>query len=265
MVFADLHTHTTNSDGSLTLATLPDAARDAGVEVVAVTDHDRTHPGLDGPITDLDGITVIHGIELRVEAPHERVDLLGYGVRETDALADLVSLLQRDRVERGRRIVENVESHLDVTLDVAIEPGVGRPHVARAIDAHPDTDLDYRGAFDELIGDDGPCFVARSVPDFVDGLSVLREACGLVGLAHPFRYEDPERALDLCADLDAVERYYPYDPPRDPTPVDRAVDEYDLVVTGGTDAHEHELGVAGLSRTQFEAFCAALDPPDSHR
>jgi len=156
MVYADLHVHTRLSDGTLTLETIPDAAEAAGVEVVGVTDHDRFHPDFDGPVVERDGVTLIHGIELRVEAADGRVDLLGYGLERTDALQAEVERIQRDRRKRGRAIVECVEDRLGIDLDVEIREGLGRPHVARAIEDHPETDLDYDAAFDELIGNDGP-------------------------------------------------------------------------------------------------------------
>jgi predicted metal-dependent phosphoesterase TrpH len=87
-VVADLHVHTTNSDGSLTVDALAGAARRASLSAVAVTDHDRLHPALDAPVSTRDGLTVIHGIELRVEADDQRVDLLGYGVEPTAALRE---------------------------------------------------------------------------------------------------------------------------------------------------------------------------------
>lgn len=251
MVVADLHTHTTNSDGTLTLATLPAAAERAGLDAVAVTDHDRTHPDLDEPVVELDGVTVIHGIELRVDVGEFRVDLLGYGVTPTDELHSLVDHLQTDRIERGRKIVERVESHTGVDLDVPLEEGVGRPHIARAIE-ESEADYDYEGAFEHLIGNHGPCFVARDVPDFETGRDILAEACGVVGLAHPFRYPDPERALELVEGLDAVERYYPYGREVDESLLAAAVSEHDLLVTGGSDAHDEELGLAGLDQAEFD-------------
>lgn len=256
MVVADLHVHTTNSDGTLTLETLADAAEAAGVGTVAVTDHDRLHPDLRTPVARLDDLTVVHGIELRVEAPEERVDLLGYGARRTDDLEALVEHLQTDRIERGREIIERVEERLGVDLPVEPREGLGRPHIARAIEEA--TEYSYGDAFDELIGNDGPCFVARDVPSFEDGLEVLAAACGVVSLAHPYRYEDPEAALELCADLDAVERFYPYDREVDPRPLERAVERHDLLVTGGSDAHDETLGRAGLDRDAYRRFRAAL-------
>lgn len=257
MVVADLHVHTTNSDGTFTLDTLPEKAHEAGVEVVAITDHDRTHPDISAPITELDGITVIHGIELRVETPEQRLDLLGYGVIETPELTALIERLQKNRVERARAIVECVEQQTGVDLDIALEPGVGRPHIARAIEAS-DAPYDFQEAFDELIGDDCPCYVARAIPDFAEGRDCLRDACAVVGLAHPFRYEQPAHALDRAATLDAIEIPYPYGRPVDIEPARRVVDEHDLLVTGGSDAHDTALGKAGLDREQFEKFEATL-------
>ena len=256
MVVADLHVHTTNSEGTLAPDEVPAAARQAGLEAVAVTDHDRFAPDVDGPVVERDGVTLIRGIELRVDAGDQRVDLLGYGLEPTAALRAACERIQRDRVERGRAIFECVEDRLGTSLPVEPRPGIGRPHVARAVAAV--SDYDVQGAFDELIGDDGPCYVAREVPSFERGRDLLREACALVGLAHPLRYSDPAGALDLCRTLDAVERWYPYGDAVDPAPVDRAIERHDLVPTGGSDAHGAELGLAGLDREAFERVRTAL-------
>ena len=250
MVVADLHVHTTRSDGSLTLDTLPDAAARAGVDAVAVTDHDRIHPDLAGPVTDHGGITVVHGIELRVETGSQRLDLLGYGVDPTDALDAMCARIQRNRRERGRAIIERVEARLGRSIPVEPREGLGRPHIARAIAAV--SEYTFQGAFDHLIGDDCPCYVPRTVPTFERGRELLSEACGAVGLAHPLRYPDPETALARCGSLDAVERWYPYDAAVDSAPVEAAIERYDLLPTGGSDAHDERLGRAGLDRAAWE-------------
>lgn len=247
MVVADLHVHTTRSDGSLTLSTLPAAARRAGVDAVAITDHDRTQPALDAPVTTLEGLTVVHGIELRVDAGDQRLDLLGYGVDPTDELQALCDRIQRDRRERGQRIIDRVEAEIDVSLPVEPRAGLGRPHIARAIAEV--SEYTYQEAFDQLIGNDCPCYVSREIPDFEAGRAVLADACGVVGLAHPFRYGDTEAALDRCRSLDAVERWYPYDRDIDVDRLEAAIDQHDLLPTGGSDAHDEHLGRAGLNGT----------------
>ena len=256
MVVADLHVHTTRSDGSLTLDGLPDAAADAGVEVVAVTDHDRVQPALDGPVTARDGLTIVHGIELRVDAGEQRLDLLGYGLTPTDALVAECERIQRDRRQRGRAIIDCVEDRLGRSLPVEPRAGLGRPHIARAVAEV--TDYSVQGAFDELIGDDCPCYVPREVPDFERGRDLLADACGLVGLAHPLRYRDTDAALARCGTLDAVERWYPYGRPVDTDPVAAAIERYDLTPTGGSDAHNDRLGVAGLDAESWTRVHGAI-------
>jgi len=192
--------------------------------------------------------------------PTASVDLLGYGVSETPALADLVDRIQTDRAQRGQTIIDNVEGELGIDLDIEGRPGLGRPNVARAVADHPDTDHSVQGVFDDLIGNDGPCYVARDVPDFETGRDVLQDACAFVGLAHPFRYDDPDAALALTETLDAVERDYTYgdDVDVDLAAVDAVAAEHDLLVTAGTDAHEHTVGVEGLDETEYEPIRDAL-------
>lgn len=257
MVVADLHVHTTNSDGQLTLETIPGAAADAGVEVVAVTDHDRLHPDLDEPIVERDGMTIIHGIELRVEANDQRLDLLGYAAKQTDRLAALTEKLQTNRVERAKTIIDCVEAQTGAELAVDLSPGVGRPHIARAI-AESAAPYDYGEAFEELIGDGDPCYVSREIPSFEEGAAILQEACSVVGLAHPFRYDDPAAALEFASELDAVEIPYPYGREVDRGPAEQLAAEADLLVTGGSDAHERTLGIAGLDEREYRTVDAAL-------
>ena len=262
-VAADLHSHTTVSDGTLTLDEVPTVARRAGVDWVAVTDHDRIHPGLDAPVVERDGVRIVRGIELRVDAGFERLDLLGYGVEHTDALDAETDRLQRDRRERGAAILDRVEDRLGVDLDVEPRAGLGRPHIARAID-ESDAPYDYAGAFDELIGGDGPCYVAREVTTLDGGLALLDDACALVGLAHPFRYERVDEALAVAeesAAIDAIERFYPYGRAVDDERIDRLAEEADLLRTGGTDAHERTLGVAGPTESAFAPVRERLPEP----
>ncbi|WIV66690.1 PHP domain-containing protein [Natrialbaceae archaeon AArc-T1-2] len=254
MPYADLHVHTTRSDGQLALEDVPAAATEASVPVVGLTDHDRLQP-LSSPVVERDGVTIVHGIELRVESGDgTRVDLLGYGVERTADLERTVERVQRNRRERGRAIVDCVEDRLGIDLDVDVEDGFGRPHVARAIADHPDAEYGYQGAFDRLIGFGEPCYVPREVPSFERGRQVLAEACAVVSLAHPLRYRDPADALELAAELDAVELHYPYGRAVDRDPVERAIDRHGLAVTGGSDAHDDRLGLAGLSRAEYRAL-----------
>ncbi|MFB6156227.1 MAG: PHP domain-containing protein [Haloferacaceae archaeon] len=254
---ADLHVHTVVSDGVLTLDEVPERARTAGLEAVALTDHDRLNPGLDGPAVERGGVTVVHGVELRVEVDAGRLDLLGYGARPTDELVAELDRLQRDRVDRARRMVACVEDRLGVALDVSPEPGVGRPHVARAV-AESAAPLGYDDAFAELIGENGPCYVPRDVPSFERGAALLDAACSVVALAHPYRYDDPDAALATARTLDAVERHYPYGRSVDQATADDVIADAGLLATGGSDAHDRRLGRAGLDADGWAEVAARL-------
>lgn len=259
-IVADLHVHTTMSDGVLPLESVPAAAHEADLDWVAITDHDRLHPGLDAPVVDRDGVRIVRGIELRVDAGFERLDLLGYAAERTDALDAEIDRLQTDRRERGARILDLVEERLGVELDLEPRPGLGRPHVARAI-ADSTAPYDYAEAFDELIGEDGPCYVAREVTSLRKGVDLLREACALVGLAHPFRYDDVDAALEVAAELDAIERWYPYGREVDVDRIARVAADADLLETGGSDAHERTLGEAGLTEDALDPVRERLPDP----
>lgn len=260
MVVADLHVHTTRSDGQLPPADVPRAARRGSLQAVAITDHDRLPP-FESMTLARDGVTVIGGIELRVETDDQRLDLLGYGLHPTDALKAELDRLQRDRIERARAIVSRVQAHVGESLDVTLRPGVGRPHIARAI-AASDAPYDAAGAFEHLIGDDGPCYVAREITSFEAGRDLLAESCALVSLAHPLRYTDPGAALSLAQTLDALERHYPYGEAVDYAPVEATIDAHDLLVTGGSDAHGETLGAAGLEHSAYDQLRQRLERED---
>ena len=254
---ADLHVHTTASDGALTIDQVPVAARRAGVETVAITDHDRLHPALDAPVTTREGVEIVRGVELRVDAGDIRVDLLGYGARDDPALTAELDRIQENRRERAREMVDRIERAEGISLDVDFTQGVGRPHVARAV-AESDAPYDFQGAFDELIGSGCDCYVAREIPSFETGVRLLRQSCAVVSLAHPFRYSNTERAFELARELDAVERYYAYGRLVDTDRLDEVVADAGLLRTGGSDAHDHTLGRAGLAGAEARAFRARL-------
>lgn len=259
-VVADLHVHTTRSDGTTDPAELGPLAAEAGLAAVAITDHDRLPPW-DAPHRVDGGVTVLSGIELRVDAgPAGRVDLLAYGIRATAALESAIAAIQADRVDRAREMRGLLEAALDVAIPLEAAPGVGRPHLARAVAAA--TDLTYQAVFDRYIGADGPCYVKRRVPAFDEGHRLLADAGGLVVLAHPLRYDDPAAALALTDRLDGVEVHYPYPPGTDRAPLDAAVRDASLVRTGGSDAHEPgHIGRCGLDARAYRAVARALGLP----
>lgn len=256
-IVADLHIHSTRSDGSVDPADIPVLAAERGLSAVSITDHDQLPQQSDPVVIDA-GVVVLSGIELRVDAGRAgRVDLLGYGVRRTEALEAVVERLQENRIERAAQMRGLLEDELGVSLQVPLEEGVGRPHLAAAVAMA--TDLSVKQVFERYIGDGGPCYVPRRVPTFTEGRSLLSAAGTAVVLAHPLRYDDPAAALALLDRLDGVEVAYPYTGPVDRTPLDAIIEDSDLLLTGGSDAHDADaIGRCGLNQAAFRELAPRL-------
>lgn len=255
-VIADLHVHTTRSDGTISPDAVGALAADSGLHSVAITDHERLPPF---QTRIVDGVTVIAGIELRVEPPETgRVDLLGYGVDPTPQLRTLLERIQAERIDRATAMRDRLEQALGIDLDIDIGPGIGRPTLARAVAAATSMTVDE--VFEDFIGEGRPCYVKRSVPSFERGRAILATASEAVVLAHPGRYDDVRGALDLVDHLDGLEYWYPYASPDRTDQVDRYVDRAEnLLLTGGSDAHAASaVGSAGLSVSAYRPVAERL-------
>lgn len=256
-LFADLHIHTTNSDGTFNIENVPTVAKEEyNLSAIAITDHDTIQPTLNKPLTVINGIDVIHGIELRVEVPElgDRIDILGYGVEKTDELINLTEKIQENRKERARIMIERVENELDITLDIEPTKSTGRPHIARAIDENEDSGYSYNESFKYVIGNDCSCYLSRDVPEFNQGVQVLKNSCHSVVLAHPYRYENPSEALKLVSKLDGVECDYSYSNPPAKNNAYKTAQNSNKIKTGGSDAHEETLSKAGLTQKEYIEF-----------
>ena len=270
-VYADLHTHTHCSDGTLAPAALVRRAAERGVRALAVTDHD-TMAGLEAARTAAEehGIQFVNGVELSVEVDDHSVHLLGYGFdSEHPALTDYLSAFSRRRRERLdamiARLAENgVEvSTTAVDRQVGTSAAPGRPHLARALaeEGHVDS---YLAAFDEYLDTDQPAYIPAPTQPAAEAIEVLHGAGGVAVLAHPGQWT-PGRVLTALRDrgLDGIECVSPSHP-------DYLVDYYqnicrthDLLETGGSDYHgdseetDMHLGTLGLTEEQWERFRAS--------
>lgn len=192
----DLHAHSTASDGTATPAELVRAAADAGLDVVALTDHD-TVAGLAAARDALpDGLTLVPGIELSAYAVEQGrrvpLHLLAYWPREDDVpLVAAMARLREERELRGRRIVERVvAAGLPISWDqveaLAAGGSVGRPHVAQAlVDAGvlPDVSAAFTS---DWLGSRGRFYVPKEELPVIDAVALVRAAGGVPVFAHPF-------------------------------------------------------------------------------
>lgn len=245
-VRSDLHTHSTASDGLNTPAELVRLAREQGLDLIALTDHDSTEGVAEALAAgERVGLTVIAGIEVNTDLPRGgEAHVLGYYVdRDQPAFQRTLAALRDAREHRGEHMVERLrEQGLDISWDRvrALAGGaVGRPHVAQAL-IEKGYASSVSDAFDRWLGRGRPGYVARMKLSPEDAVRFIRSAVGVPVLAHPAGIAELEGTVlpDLiAAGLLGLECYYgQYDDATVRHLVDLAA-AHNLIATGGSDYH----------------------------
>jgi predicted metal-dependent phosphoesterase TrpH len=261
----DLQSHSVHSDGALPAAEVVALAAAAGVELLALTDHDT----VDG-VPEAAEAARAHGIRLSpaaelsaVHGAHEDLHVLGYGLDVTDA--DLLSTLEDFRGDRARRIEAMAERLRELGFELDDTPlrarrdagkPVGRPHLADAVLAHPanaqrlrEEGIDGRSAlFPPYLVPGAAGYVARSRPTVSQAIEVIHRAGGVAVWAHPFWDLDSSveaiAAIDAFTDagLDGIEVFYPTHDAEQTRLLHAAAAERGLLATGSADFHgpEHD-------------------------
>jgi predicted metal-dependent phosphoesterase TrpH len=188
----DLHTHSTASDGTQSPAGVVDSAAEAGMDVLALTDHDTTSGWEQAADAALHHrIALVRGIEVSCQNHGISIHLLGY--LQDPASPGLLAELDRSRESRetrAQRIVEMLSADLPLHWDDVleqIEPGatIGRPHIADAMVARGIV-TSRQSAFDSYLKDGSPYYVSHYAPDPVHAVRLVGEAGGVAVMAHPF-------------------------------------------------------------------------------
>jgi predicted metal-dependent phosphoesterase TrpH len=189
----DLHTHSNVSDGTDTPAELVVAAHEAGLDVVALTDHD-TFDGLDRAVAAGrdHGVEVVRGLELSCSRHGQSVHLLAYGADpEAAALAEEMVRVREGRTNRLRPVLDLLAglgvpvTEEAVMAQVGSSPSVGRPHIADAL-VEAGWVKDRTEAFDRFLADGGPAHVGRYAIEVEHGIDLVHAAGGVAVIAHPW-------------------------------------------------------------------------------
>lgn len=196
----DLHTHSTASDGSLAPEELARAGKAAGLDVMALTDHDCAK-GVDAFLAEAQrlGLVGVAGIELSAEVPSGQLHLVGLGFDPHDAaLTAKFGALLGGRDARNRAMVEAFRAQgIDLSLgEVAAFAGdelVSRVHFAQALIARG-LAADLPDAFARYLGKGAACYRDRFRYSPADCIAMVRAAGGVVVMAHPLSLE-PNLAL----------------------------------------------------------------------
>ena len=241
----DLQSHSTYSDGTLPPAEVVERAANAGVTLLALTDHDT----VDGVPEALEAariknINLVPAVEMSsVHDAYEDLHILGYDLDHTDStLLDALEDFRADRVRRIFAMADNLRE-LGFAIPPIDHPSPGRPHLAKALPMSTDE------AFEGYLVPGTPTYVARSRPTVREAIEVIHAAGGVAVWAHPF-WDVDEQAEALAtlqafvdAGLDGVEAFYVSFTAEQTIELYNAARELGLLTTGSTDfhgpAHEH--------------------------
>ena len=187
----DLHTHSTASDGSLSPTELVEQAARAGIEVIALTDHDTLDGIAEATVAaDAAGVELIPGVELSLEWDRGGMHMLVLWLEPVSGpLQDRLAELQDARNNRNALIVGRLnELGMDLTLEeVSAQAGwgsVGRPHFA-AVMVQKGYVTDIRTAFDEYLAHGRPGYMSRRRLAPEEAIDLARRSGGVPVLAHP--------------------------------------------------------------------------------
>lgn len=246
---ADLHFHSTASDGVESPESLAAFAAAAGLSVAVLTDHDAVH-GVQAFVAAArgTGLVAAGGAELSVDEAGQDVHLLGLFVDPDEPLlTSRLSELREVRERRAERMVERLAA-LGIALDLErlrAEVGdgaFGRPHVARALVAVGAV-ASVEEAFERYLADGAPAFVPKAKWSLGEAIASVRAAGGLAVLAHPVWYADVPGLLrkGLGLGLDGVEVFHPDNDGREEDLLAEA-ETLGLLVSGGSDFHSPAYG-----------------------
>ncbi|AZN42086.1 PHP domain-containing protein [Paenibacillus albus] len=251
---ADLHSHTTASDGTMRPAEVVALAKERGLSAVAITDHDT----VDGIKEALEAgerlaITVVPGVEISTIAEGRDIHMLGYYIdwENEDWRAKLGTLVSvRDR--RNDMIVEKLcELGCVITMEEVIAEArakgkdsgsIGRPHIA-AVLVNKGYVSSMQEAFDRYLGSDGAAY--RNPPRLhpFEAIAWIKEAGGTCIIAHPGLYGNDVLVEQIIeAGADGIEVYHSDHSEADEARYLALAQRYGLIVTGGSDYHGERNG-----------------------
>lgn len=249
----DLHIHTTYSDGVFSPEKIVDTAIDAGLDAIAITDHDNVlaYPialNYAKKIADSGGknLEILPGVEINTIYKDIEIHILGYFMNRDDS--DFQAMLksqQKARIEQTEQILHllNKKEGIHVTFDklkslVADGGSIGRPHIAKAITLAGGT-TSVMEAYNKYINNDSEVYVQRKTISPHEAIEIIYDAGGIPVFAHPFDVEDAENLIKefMHYGLRGVEAYHRKHSPAMVEYYSSIAEKCGLIITGGSDFH----------------------------
>lgn len=254
-MFADLHLHTTFSDGLDNPSRVVERAKNIGIAMIAITDHD-TVDGISEAQAAARRFSVdfLAGTEISCTFDRAEVHVVGLGVDPASvALRDALDRLKQGRLERATRIIEKLRHKgIEVALDrLLVQPGViGRMNIARAIWELGEAKT-VQHAFDKFLKPGKPAYAPQFRLTCEEALAAIQGAGGLAFIAHP-GIGGASRRLPLLLQypFDGIEAYHSKHSPGMTDALVRLARERNLLVSGGSDCHGETAGKAEMGRVR---------------
>jgi 3',5'-nucleoside bisphosphate phosphatase len=248
-VRADLHSHSSVSDGTEPPAIVIRRAAEAGLDAIALTDHDTVAGHREAASALPAGLTLVPGAELSCRLEGHSVHMLAYLFDpQNDELAGEMAEIRESRLHRARAMVDKLaELGVPITWEQVSEIAsggvVGRPHIARAmIDAGVVSSVDE--AFTpEWIGPGGRAHISRYALDPARAIRLVRSAGGVTVLAHPrgvsrgWQVPDEVIAALAAAGLAGIEVNHPQQDEAERRRLSELASSLRLIPSGGSDDH----------------------------
>jgi len=244
-VRGDFHMHTIYSDGNLSVEEILAEVKTQKLTHFAITDHDN----LTGTIEAVDlapkyGLVGIYGLELSTVNNGESIHILGYFSQKEQIIKieQFLKQMQDIRERRALEIQNRLKEYFDIEIDLNkldSEVTVTRYNIANLIiDAGYPYSL--KEIFDKFIGDDCPAYVPSTKISSKEGIKVIKDAGGIAILAHPILYENNDVSEFLEYGIDGIEVFYPHVTDKQIEVYLNFCQQYDLLVTGGSDFHRFD-------------------------
>ncbi|MFJ9926139.1 hypothetical protein SAMN04490357_5115 [Streptomyces misionensis] len=263
----DLHCHSTASDGTDTPAELVREAAAAGLDVVALTDHDTTRGHAEAIAALPAGLTLIPGAELSCRLDGVSMHMLAYLFDpEEPALLAERELVRDDRVPRAKGMVAKLNAlGVPVTWEqverIAAGGSVGRPHVASALVELGVVETVSDAFTEEWLADGGRAYVEKHETDPFEAIRLVKAAGGVCVFAHPAAAKRgrtvPESAIAkmAAAGLDGIEVDHMDHDAETRERLRGLAKDLGLLVTGSSDYHGTRKTVAlGAYTTDPEVY-----------
>ncbi len=284
----DLHTHSTASDGELRPAELVAAAKENGVSILALTDHD-TFSGLEEAAAAAKNAEIIFvpGIEVNVSWTSGEFHLLGLGLKLESICEELEGItrsLQDERKLRNQKILQkmaeaghdvNYEEFVSLSDGEGRESTLGRPHLASYF-VKKNIVRKTQVAFDRFLGKSAPFYIGRQGADLDEAIFAIKKSGGVPVIAHPLSlYVSWGKIAEILREIKArgvqgLEAWHPGAREADCRRLERLARELGFFVTAGSDFHgksvraDRRLGITAGNihipeRYYFDELLPALE------